>query len=829
MEPAKVTPLPSRKRLSEAEKLLLTSTDIADVKREWRKRSKISSIGRTPADADESDRRKDNSVIEDIHKVTRAIERGAPLDNEDEEWPILDENETIATDSVVSNCSDDTAELLLAAEAGESLADERDDNDSKDHCKHLISFHGLKRMIENGCNCTKCSGKVELTEITIGIATTVFLTCTDCKVKAQVSEPGLPIPGGGTPIDGSVLLSEPAVEPSRRSFKDFPVHYSLVLLMQQLGCGLDGLRSVLTHLGLRKTVGDWVKWRYIMDQIGIAQHDIANECCKNNLRAEILEAKERGMETQVDSKGVTRQGIVVSLDMGWQKRASGNRYDSGSGVSMMIGGWLKKILARHPCSKFCRACDEHTRRHKIIGNDDTNIVPKVRDHRCPKNYTGSSKGMEAHAAVECVKSVFYLSAAVENYLPAFVDITISDDDSTTWANLQQSLEQRLLEHNEALAEQNLPPITSQQCEWWPKTTKGKPKDDHGKLSVHELAPRVNLADPNHRTKVLGKHLYPLTGVRKSSGKKISKAMAERLKLHFGKALHQNRHKEGAELRLALLASLEHEFGNHEHCSKDWCRYLKAKTDEARSDLAPRWMNKEDDATLYEALRSIYEVFLSPLKIQQMHHSHDTQKNEALNNKIVRCCPKTKTFSKSMVLFDRVDWVVIEDSIGGEAAVIAIFKKLGFCNAPQLVMDYYIYNDKRRARHSNYVAKKEVKHRRRKTLNEKIWAERAQVKTDREKGKEYGSGVAFDQPNLTKKPPKTTAAADKRCAACGGAGHSRRSHRLCPFNKTYVTQVDASVAQFKQATDNMTEATAKANVSSPTLATPFRGREEEDRR
>ena len=163
--------------------------------------------------------------------------------------------------------------------------------------------------------------------------------------------------------------------------------------------------------------------------------------------------------------------------------------------------------------------------------------------------------------------------------------------------------------------------------------------------MHELAPRTNLADPNHRTKVLGKHLYPLTTLKKDTGRRITKPMAERLKLHFGKALYDNRKADVERLENGLRATLEHEFGNHNHCNMVWCRFLRAQDDNARLQLANRWMNKENNKVLYDALRSIYDDFLTPKRIEQMYHDYDTQKNEAMNKKISRMCPKTRQCQK----------------------------------------------------------------------------------------------------------------------------------------------------------------------------------------
>lgn len=360
-----------------------------------------------------------------------------------------------------------------------------------------------------------------------------------------------------------------------------------------------------------------------MDCVGEAQHAIADSCMRDNMSQEIALSKNKGMSTATDPTGLLRQGIAASVDMGWQKRSSGRRYDSPSGIALMIGALSKKILQRHVCSTLCRVCANHSKQYKQI-KESEETVPPAREHRCPRNYEGTSKGMEATVAVLLVKVFFDDTKRLKDCPPAFIDIVISDDDSSTWAYLQQSLTQRLDRENEKNALLGLPSVTMNNCAFWPKDGNGKAKKDKGQLSVDELAPRFNFADFNHRTKVLGKHLYPLTNNRKDSGKQLSKPMCKRLKLHFGKALHDYRRGTCEELRNGLMATLEHEFNNHEHCSATWCKFLQAKDDQDRSLLANRWKNKTVERVLYDTLLAVYETFLTPERIVQMHHSFDTQ-------------------------------------------------------------------------------------------------------------------------------------------------------------------------------------------------------------
>ena len=50
--------------------------------------------------------------------------------------------------------------------------------------------------------------------------------------------------------------------------------------------------------------------------------------------------------------------ITISYDMGWNKRSSGNRYDSISGHGVAIGSLTKKVVAIKTYSRSCVVCEQ---------------------------------------------------------------------------------------------------------------------------------------------------------------------------------------------------------------------------------------------------------------------------------------------------------------------------------------------------------------------------------------------------------------------------------------------------------------------------------------
>ena len=71
-----------------------------------------------------------------------------------------------------------------------------------------------------------------------------------------------------------------------------------------------------------------------------------------------------------------------SYDMGWSKRSSGNRYDSSSGHSFMVGCLSDKIIAARVTSKGYRKCSSSEKK----GDKITNPM-----HRCQKIILGPLK------------------------------------------------------------------------------------------------------------------------------------------------------------------------------------------------------------------------------------------------------------------------------------------------------------------------------------------------------------------------------------------------------------------------------------------------------
>mmetsp|Transcript_37363 Transcript_37363/g.54638 ORF Transcript_37363/g.54638 Transcript_37363/m.54638 type:complete len:456 (-) Transcript_37363:846-2213(-) len=291
--------------------------------------------------------------------------------------------------------------------------------------------------------------------------------------------------------------------------------------------------------------------------VGVVLRDVTDTCMKKAIMEEIkatldekyndwknisfFDANEAGDEPltfekwiEMDESERPKVPVIVSFDMGWQRRG----HCSISGHAFLIGARTKKVLANIVCAKECDKCKQSHANGK-----------KAEPHHCPKNYEGSSKAMEANAALEVTKRMFADH-------PIYIEKIVADDDSSMKALVRHSYEEKEKENH-------LFPLWS-----WPCTSEGQKKTSTCMLPLHIPEPKW-LADPTHRTKVVGKRFFDLL----KKGKKfstITKADCLRMKKYYGYFLKQNRDKSIDEMYHTSFAPLEHLFDCHDYCGT-WCK------------------------------------------------------------------------------------------------------------------------------------------------------------------------------------------------------------------------------------------------------------------
>jgi hypothetical protein len=303
-----------------------------------------------------------------------------------------------------------------------------------------LSFKDLRRSILKSFCCASCSlnrkpnVSVEVTKQTIRLATTIMRTCKNGH-ETQI------LPEGRYTNRRKNGYSKPFIK-RFDSIADYNINYNLVLSMISNGLGFSILYKILSTIGFLTTglhVHNYTRgWESVQQDIFAAIEKVSNETLVKNLDEEILlsATNEKGCGDRVP--------IKVSCDAGWQKRSSGNKYDSGSSHCLMVGAYSSKVVAFETFSKFCRKCNilatneekiiptisNINERGKSICHEYKEIKEFVPKHiNCSKNFEGSSKSMEAYGNLLLVTRIF-------NTKKAWVQTFISDDDSTSRSALK---------------------------------------------------------------------------------------------------------------------------------------------------------------------------------------------------------------------------------------------------------------------------------------------------------------------------------------------------------------------------------------------------------
>ena len=498
----------------------------------------------------------------------------------------------------------------------------------------VISFPQLKKEVENGLLCKQCilehglsgycASTLSVRQETYGIATVFKFSCGNSHTIEIIPER----------LDN---------ERPKHHASNFMINYKLLLLMQFLGKGIKSITVITGLLGIRVSLGFYPIWKKMLNRLGIAQEELAQQCCDENLSKEIEETEKQG---NVDVRE-GRVGIVASGDTGWQGGGSRITYNSISGHTLLCGGYTKLVIAFKFFSKMCDTCHNFYKKHGP--NADVNLIP---EHRCAKNWNLSSKAMEPNGIVSCALSIWNTGRA---WLRTFV----SDDDSSSRAALKYSVEARKELDN---------------TNDWPRDEKGHKVKDTGKLPAWIIEPLLFLVDPSHRRRVYGSHLFKLHN-RMSAFKKTD---CECLIRNFGYAMKQNHCTPKDHFARAMDAAFHHHFNSHENCG-NWCPFVKYPKEEwdqvNREKYHNKLRNKDIDKTIYDEAKAIHDIFTSDINLDMMNHEFDSQENEALNKANTKLAPKNMVFSRSRSLSDRLCLVIAYASIGYFDTVTRILQLL----------------------------------------------------------------------------------------------------------------------------------------------------------
>jgi hypothetical protein len=547
-------------------------------------------------------------------------------------------------------------------------------------------------------------------------------------------------------------------------FKSYPINYSIILLMQLLGGGTDSIAAMFAFLGIAPSFGGYDKWKALEDAIGEAEVAVGKEVLAENTKSVIAtyqdKAKEKylewvdttdGQEATHDDKVSKmedllnlqdgRVGIIAGMDGAWQRRAIGfGSGNSKSGHNFCVNLVTKKIVNAVVYSKQCTTCERWKSKDQPIPI-----------HRCSKNFDGSSKSMEAEASIKHKVDLETKATGV------YVHTLCTDDDSSVRANTKYSLDD--------VARRDYPQYhgRNKQITDWPftestvngKTTRTYAKDS-GHLPLQCYPIHSYITDKNHRVRCIGKFLFSKelqSKAKTTPPGKMSKEEALKLKKYAGYYLKQdiNQQLPFTEFCKRAPCMYLHHFNDHSLCNIQWCKVLQSqRTDGVQPTVLAagymrRFRHKEVDKKLFDKLQDLYAPYLAEESLWQCYHVYDTNKNESLNRKVTALAPKDKYLSGTKSLEDRINLVLIIDSVGYLQGLKRILLKLGLhlsLVAP-VVEEWSTRLDKKKRKASVWRNKPEVKRRRVQATNDAI---KAWSLGDREAAKQgmiYSSGGAIN--------------------------------------------------------------------------------------
>lgn len=138
------------------------------------------------------------------------------------------------------------------------------------------------------------------------------------------------------------------------------------------------------------------------------------EACQAELRSS-------GIDVDINKPVKTK----ASFDGSWAARSYGNRYTSASGCAAIVAERTRKIVFIGCRNKRCSVCNRQQSVHKGDCNEQT-------DHKCYKNYSGASGGMEPDIIIEGFQNLMNSNL--------WLTTITTDGDSTTVAKVKNAIE-----------------------------------------------------------------------------------------------------------------------------------------------------------------------------------------------------------------------------------------------------------------------------------------------------------------------------------------------------------------------------------------------------
>jgi hypothetical protein len=625
------------------------------------------------------------------------------------------------------------------------------DRDNIPNQNVLLPLPALFSFLNDNFICKSCrrNNHAEWELESIGLASSLMFRCS-CGHSASVrADLKLGSEAKVADVDVGKAFS------NKTNASDFEINNRFLLGLQLAGSGRKEAEIIP---GLLNLSNGFMTKRYtdLQNDLGLSIIGLSNEILEENLRLEI-EASPRVLNG--------RTGLSVSSDARWDKRGSGRRYDSLSGCSVMLGNRTKLVIAVEAMSQVCSKCRQG-QQHE--------------DSLCPKNYDGSSKGMEAEGAARIARRLF------ENY-EVFIEEYVSDDDSSCRKILTHSFWDLIFAGRltEAL---------------WPRSKSGRKKPNTGLLPV-EHPNIVFLADKGHRVRSFARKHFALANENTKELKLgCTTVDAERIKRRLSWTLRLRTKGTYEEFRIAVLACLEHHFDNHDHCLEVWCPAKRA-TDDSREKHSLRLRCKTKNHEMYAKFKEYHEAFMDKDKLVQLFHGWDTNAVESFNKLLTKFLPKDRTYCNTIENKTRIHVALGLQSVGYRQFYKRLFERTGIQGDGHFTNLYVRAEDRMHAWKRLYQRLEAVKSRRMEKMYKKLREGRQKLISDNQRDLTYSSGMMMEteaEEGARSRKTRSTSG-ERRCPHCNEDSHQRRTSRLCPKNKKNLDRAEAASMRDAQKT------------------------------
>jgi hypothetical protein len=235
------------------------------------------------------------------------------------------------------------------------------------------------------------------------------------------------------------------------------------------------------------------------------------------------------------------------------------------------------------------------------------------------------------------------------------------------------------------------------------------------------------------------------------------------------------------------------FNDHTYCSDEWCPVLIAKR--KQHEYKGVYRSKVKHAREYEQIKSALAPYLTDEKLNEIHHTFDSQKNESFNKSASKYAPKGHTYSMTMALTARISIAASVGNVGAHEYWSRVLERLGIDKGDHTEAFLLDKNHRSKYKHE-YQCHIPVKRCRAEKRSQK-WREILKKQGNEEKvgityktrvrNSDGGEDSNDDRPSKRIRLYKTVC--KKSCVRCGRWDHMKLC-KSCPDSEDYSHDLDA---------------------------------------